>query len=135
MAASGIYPKSRLDALTDGIYAVAMTLLVLDIRLPEELHPQSDGDLVAALLHLWPKLLPYAISFFALGFHWMSIVKTRTRAERVSIHHAIWTLFDLLLVTFVPFSATVLGRHPERAALCASTLRISRCWRLSDCGS
>jgi len=111
-----IYPRSRLDALTDGIYAVAMTLLVLDIRLPEDVHALSEGSLLVALVKLLPKLIPYIISFLVLGFHWMSMIKTRTRAEYIGGHHAALTIFDLLFVTFLPFSATLLGRFPDRAA-------------------
>jgi uncharacterized membrane protein len=43
-----MYPKSRVDALTDGLFAVAMTILVLDLRLPDEFHPDRSG-LVHAL--------------------------------------------------------------------------------------
>jgi TMEM175 potassium channel family protein len=43
------YPKIRIDALTDGIFAVAMTILVLDLRLPEEFHPVDDGAMATAL--------------------------------------------------------------------------------------
>ena len=126
MTETGIYPRARLDALTDGIYAVAMTLLVLDIRLPEEARDLSNAELFSALVHLWPKLLPYIISFLVLGFHWMSTVKTRTRAEHVGRHHAMWMLFGLLLVTFLPFTATVLGRFPGRAtAVCLYSANIA----------
>jgi Endosomal/lysosomal potassium channel TMEM175 len=59
-----MYPKLRLDALTDGIFAVAMTILVLDLRLPEEFHAVDDNAMARALLGLWPKFLPYALSFY-----------------------------------------------------------------------
>ena len=41
-----MYPKARLDALSDGIFAVAMTLLVLDVRLPEDFHPHNAAELL-----------------------------------------------------------------------------------------
>jgi uncharacterized membrane protein len=47
-------PKARLDALHDGIFSVAMTLLVLDVRLPEEFHPRDAAELLQAIAGLWP---------------------------------------------------------------------------------
>jgi uncharacterized membrane protein len=52
-----MYPKARLDALTDGIFAVAMTLLVLELRVPDQ--PVADSAaLWQALKDLWPKFFP-----------------------------------------------------------------------------
>ena len=62
-----LYPVARIDALTDGIFAVAMTLLVLDIRLPENLAVHDRAGLLQALMDLWPKFVPYALSFMVLG--------------------------------------------------------------------
>ena len=52
-----MYPKVRIHTLTDGIFAVAMTILVLDLRLPEEFHPVDDGDLAKALLGTLAEIL------------------------------------------------------------------------------
>jgi Endosomal/lysosomal potassium channel TMEM175 len=62
-----MYPRARLDALTDGVFAVAMTLLVLDVRLPENFEPQNATELIEALRGLVPKFVPYVISFIVLG--------------------------------------------------------------------
>jgi len=58
-----MFSKARLDALSDGIFAVAMTLLILDVRLPEDFHPQDGAELLRGLADLWPKFLPYVLSF------------------------------------------------------------------------
>ena len=58
-----MFAKSRLDALHDGIFSVAMTLLVLDVRLPEDFHPRDAAELTSAIGNLWPKFLPYLLSF------------------------------------------------------------------------
>jgi uncharacterized membrane protein len=110
------YPKSRLDALTDGVYGVAMTLLVIDIRLPDDLRSTDPGALVSALVALWPKFLPYLISFFVLGLRWMSNVQIVTTSERASAQYARWWLVSLFLTTCVPFTTIVLGRFPREIA-------------------
>jgi uncharacterized membrane protein len=110
-----MYPKARLDALTDGLFGVAMTLLVLDIRLPEDFHPQDQTELIHALLALWPKFFPYVISFLVLGLRWMSGVTIKIRSETVGANYALCWLGYLLLITCVPFTTIVVGRFPNHA--------------------
>lgn len=107
-----MYPKNRIDALTDGIYAVAMTLLVLDIRLPEDFHPHSDRELVDALLGLWPRLFPYVISFLILGRRWYGSLGDKGEASIVTYAFSRWWMFSMLLVTCFPFTTLVMGRYP-----------------------
>ena len=57
-----MYPKARIDALTDGIFAVAMTILILDVRLPEDFHPVDDGAIAHALIGHIDHPIPTAIS-------------------------------------------------------------------------
>jgi uncharacterized membrane protein len=52
-----MYPRARFDTMTDGIFAVAMTLLVLDLRLPKGLHPDDGQKLAEGLYELMPKFL------------------------------------------------------------------------------
>jgi len=69
---------ARLDALSDGVFGVAMTLLVLELRLPEDFNPADDQEFLKALLALWPKFLPYVLSFLVLGLRWRALVRART---------------------------------------------------------
>jgi uncharacterized membrane protein len=111
-----MYPKNRLDALTDGIFAVGMTILVLDLRIPDEAAVGADeASLLRALLALGPKLLPYLLSFYVLGVSWLSLVKARSRGETVGEAYAKWSLFYLLFVTLVPFSTVLMGRFTSHA--------------------
>src|SRR5215471_13723022 len=109
--AERLYPRSRLDALSDAVFGVAMTLLVLDVRLPEEFRPSSAWELVNGLLALWQKFFPYVLSFLVLGLRWLSNVQLRTRSEWFGREYAVWWLLYLLLVTCVPFTTMVVGRH------------------------
>jgi uncharacterized membrane protein len=110
-----MYPKARLDALHDGIFSVAMTLLVLDVRLPDDFHPADGGELVHGLIKLWPKFLPYFLSFMVLGLRWIASIQIRGRAEYFNREYVNWWLFYLLLITFVPFSTIVVGRYAPLA--------------------
>lgn len=110
-----MYPRHRLEALADGIFGVAMTLLVLEIRIPDGADPKSDGDMVALLISLWPKIWPYMLSFLVLGIRWRELVAERTNQREVNKRYVNWSLANLLLVTFVPFSTLLIGRYASMA--------------------
>jgi len=103
-----MYPRARLDTLSDAIFGVAMTLLILDVRLPEEFHPRDGHELLADLLGLAPKFIPYVFSFVVR--RWLASVQVRSRAEHVGRTYFYWWLLNLILITCVPFSTVVVGR-------------------------
>jgi len=109
--AERLYPRARLDALSDAVFGVAMTLLVLDVRLPEDFRPHSAQELLDGLLGLWPKFFPYALSFFVLGLRWLLNAQLRTRSEWFGREYAMWWLVYLFLITCVPFTTMVVGRY------------------------
>ena len=105
--------RNRIEALTDGVFAVAMTLLVLDIKVPEPQQSEGVADLPVRLLALWPKLLSYAISFVILGVYWvghhiqLSFIR---RADRPLL----WiNVLFLLWVALVPFSTALLSEYSK----------------------
>ncbi len=109
-AASSIVGLStrRIEALSDGVFAIAMTLLILDIRVPQL---GSAHGLGAALIALWPKLVSYALSFVMVGVFWVGHhveFNYVRRADRLSL----WiNILFLMCVAFVPFSASLLGEY------------------------
>jgi uncharacterized membrane protein len=106
------FPKSRLDALADAIFAFAMTLLVLEIRLPPGLAIHDGAALIAHLKTLGSEFLAYAISFFVLAAHWRGDVALR-HDETVSHGVFGWSLVYLFFVTAVPFSSSVVGHYGD----------------------
>lgn len=104
-------PKLRLDALTDGVFAVAMTLLVIDLKLPESFHPKDAAELMHHIAELGSQVIVYAISFYVLGLRWTGMVQLAPSGEAVSEQYTRWALLHLLLITFVPFTTMVVGRH------------------------
>jgi uncharacterized membrane protein len=108
-------PKSRLDALTDGVFAVAMTLLVIDLRLPQNFHPANASELLHGLAGLWNQALVYVISFYVLSLRWTELVRKSPRNEMVSERYTKWALVHLLPVTLVPFTTTVVAGYVSLA--------------------
>jgi uncharacterized membrane protein len=95
--------------LTDGLFAVAMTILVLDLHLPEGLHPEQAG-LSQALDGLWSKFFPYAVSFYMLGSIWLANVRIGSKGEALPSRYVSWWLVYLLIATCLPFSTSVVSR-------------------------
>lgn len=110
----------RLAALSDGIFAVAMTLLLLDLHVPAKELIHREADLWRALATLSPQLLVYLMSFMTLGIFWLgqqTQLNQLTRSDR----NLTWIhLAFLFLVTIMPFSTRLLAEFPGyRAALVA----------------
>ena len=108
----------RLAALSDGIFAVAMTLMVLDLRLPAAATLHSEHDLWRALWALLPRLLTYLMSFLTLGIFWVG-QQTQLNYLARSDRHLSWIhLGFLFAVTLSPFSTMLLAEFMAyRAAL------------------
>jgi len=108
----------RLAALSDGVFAVAMTLLVLDLRAPAAGAIHSEHELGRALLALSPRLLMYMMSFMTLGIFWVGQQTQLNHLER-SNRSLTWIhLTFLFVVTVTPFSTALLAEHTQyRTAL------------------
>ncbi|MGA8310312.1 MAG: TMEM175 family protein [Terriglobales bacterium] len=110
----------RLAALSDGVFAVAMTLLVLDLRVPAMESIHSESDLRHALLALSPRLLMYLMSFITLGIFWVG-QQTQLNHLARSDRSLSWIHISFLFaVSITPFSTTLLAEFPRyRTALLA----------------
>ncbi len=110
--------KGRLDALTDGVFAFAMTLLVVNLDLPENFHPSSAAELISALLSLGGTLIAYVVTFLVLASFWLGRARTKEEPESASGAYAWSVLFHLFFVTLLPFSMIVAGRYNLAPAIC-----------------
>jgi uncharacterized membrane protein len=103
----GLMSPERLVTFCDAVFAIAMTLLALELHLPEDgLH---GGDLTAALLATWPKVLSFAISFAAIAQFWRAHLRAFTWIDRVDTRLVTLNLLLLMVVCFLPFPTAVLG--------------------------
>jgi len=100
--------KQRLEAFSDGVFAIVITLLILDIRIPN-VQPTALG---AALVTILPQVLTYILSFFIVGLYWH--IHHQVAAQVKLIDEAfIWlNLVWLLFVSMLPFPTALLGRYP-----------------------
>jgi uncharacterized membrane protein len=96
------------EAFSDGVFAIAATLLILNVQLP---NGNPAGRLPAALLQLWPHYATYCASFLTIGIMWINHHALFTRITRVDRPLVLFNLGLLMVIAFVPFPTAVLGDH------------------------
>lgn len=120
------YDVGRLLALSDGIFAVAMTLLVVGIPVPVLTHA-TDKNLQSAVGDLLPNLIGFGVSFMVVGLYWTVHRRILRGVVRADGGAASVNLLLLLLVCLVPFSAALLSHYgdlPTAVVLYASNLAL-----------
>jgi uncharacterized membrane protein len=105
--------KNRIEALSDGIFAIAMTLLVLELHVPTLPHDAPNVIVEPALWKLLPKLATYGVSFISLGVFWVghhNMYHAIRRANRTLL----WlNILFFMFVSLLPFSTSVLNAFPQ----------------------
>jgi TMEM175 potassium channel family protein len=114
----GLHGPERVIALSDGVYAIALTLLILDIRLPELPQPVSSQEFEVALLALQPQLFSYALSFAVIGIFWLAHHRYFRYIKRVDSTLSVLNLLSLFWVAFIPFPTALVGQYAPSQALC-----------------
>ena len=108
---------SRVEAFSDGVFAIAITLLILDIKIPAA----GGGALARELLRQWPSYLSFLISFAFIGIMWINHHRLFTHIARCDDVLLVLNLLLLLGVVVVPFPTAVVAMHlgepDQRAAL------------------
>ena len=107
----GYLPLHRSEALTDGIFAVAMTLLVIELKLPDHGLIHSADDLVAALVALVPKAIAWTMSFFVLALFWIGHHRVFAFVRHADAKLVVLNLLQLAVVSLMPFSSALSGEY------------------------
>ena len=105
------YGIGRLMAFTDGVFAIAITLLVLNVPVPDISQADAMSRLPAALLATGPRLLTFALSFFLVGFYWIRHHQLFRQLFDVDVWLLWLNLVVLFFVCLLPFSSGVVGRY------------------------
>ena len=107
MAETGV--NTRLEAFCDGVFAIALTLLIIDIKLPSTERIGSNAELWRALLHLAPSVFAFLLSFVIILITWVNHHATLSLIHRSSAPFIYANGLLLLTVVFIPFPTALLG--------------------------
>jgi uncharacterized membrane protein len=99
-------PKARLDAFADGVFAIVITLLVLELTVPE-----GSVNIISGLLQEWPVFLAYLISFAFIGSVWISHSSITCLMKKETPHSYHLTLLMLFFVSLLPFTTKLMATH------------------------
>ena len=108
--------SGRAEAFSDGVFAIAITLLVLDLRLP------GGGTLTHQLLHVWPQYFAYLVSFLTIGIMWMNHHTMLAHVSRVDRPLLVINLLLLMAVVVIPFPTSLVAEHLRGAGGVAATV-------------
>ena len=95
---------NRLEAFSDGVFAIAATLLILNVVEPA-------GPLGQGLLHIWPSYVAYAVSFVTIGVIWINHHGVMAQIARVDRLFLLVNVIFLMLIAFIPFPTRLLAEH------------------------
>ncbi len=105
---------ARLETFSDGVFAIAATLLILDVRLP------AGSSVTHGLLAIWPSYAAYAISFLTIGIMWINHHTVFRQIGRVDRTFLTISVVFLMVIAFVPFPTHVLADHLHHDATAAA---------------
>jgi uncharacterized membrane protein len=106
---------SRIESYSDAVFAIAATVLVLEIRVPAIVH-HTPFEFWHALFVLWPQFLAYVTSFLVIGIYWLnhhSVFEYLARVDRPIVWR---NLILLLMISFIPFPTAVITRYVDMPA-------------------
>ncbi len=103
--------KHRLEALSDGIYAIALTLLVLELKVPVLEYRVGEAEFQQALLHLLPKALTWLLSFWVMVMFWLAQLRLYRLTKAVDWSMVWIELMQLALISLLPFSTGLMGEY------------------------
>jgi uncharacterized membrane protein len=109
----------RIEAFSDGVFAIAITLLVLGIKVPKAHELGADGNLGSTLIKLWPHYLAFVTSFITIFAKWVNHHRIFSFIQRTDHPFLYWNGLLLLFITFMPFPTGLLAEyllHPEAKA-------------------
>ena len=98
--------KKRLEAFSDGVLAIIITIMVLELK-------QPDGDKLNDLLTLWPTMLSYFVSFLFISVYWVNHHMLFQMTEKINSKILWCNLLWLFVMSFVPFATSWVGRYPQ----------------------
>lgn len=107
------FSKNRIEALTDGIFAIAMTILVLNIDVSKISEMVLQGGLDSALWEMFPIFYSYFLGFFLLAVLWLSQNKQYLHVNKVDANYLWINLLGLMLISLIPFSTSLISEYGD----------------------
>lgn len=107
------FSKHRTELFSDAVFAIIITLLVLEIKAPVLKDHQSSDELLEALREMAPKIISWVVSFFFVAVMWVQHHNVLRMADRID-YGTVWiNMLFLLCLSFIPFPTALMGEYPH----------------------
>ena len=103
----------RAVMFNDAVFAIALTLLVLELRLPEGLKLNSAADMWHSLKEMMPKFLAFILSAVLVGGNWISVMNVQRIVARMDLFFVADLVLYLIIISLIPFCCYLIGTYPE----------------------
>ena len=108
------FAKSRLEAFSDGVFAIVITLLVLELKVPHMGRAQSNAEVAHVLLMVLPKIFSWVVSFFFVALIWLHHHQIMHMSTATN-YRVVWiNTFLLLFLSLLPFPTAMMGEYPRQ---------------------
>ncbi len=104
-------PNARLETFCDGVFAIALTLLVIEIKIPHNAEIKNTSDFWLALKHMAPSMLAFLLSFVIIFITWVNHHASLKLGNKSSVTFIYANGFLLLTVAFLPFPTALIGEY------------------------
>lgn len=104
-------PNTRLETFCDGVFAIALMLLIIDIKLPSTVEFSSTNEIWQALKHIMPSIFAFILSFIIIFITWVNHHNAFKMVNKSSISFIYANGFLLLTVVFIPFPTSLVGEN------------------------
>jgi len=130
-------PNYRLEAFSDGVFAIALTLLIIDIKIPQADSVHSDKELWIALAHQWPSWLAFFVSFITILISWVAHSNAFKLIAKPTSRHTYANGLLLFSIIVLPYFTGVLAEYIKTAQAkpainlyCGFSLLLSLSWNI-----
>ncbi len=107
------FNTNRLEALTDGVFAISMTILVLSIEVPARNQISNQGDLLDHMFRQSYDFFSYLVSFLVIASVWVSSIKRMHTLKKIDYSHLWMSITSLFFVTMIPFTTSLMSDYAE----------------------
>ena len=104
-------PNSRLEAFCDGVFAIALTLLIIDIKIPSSIEISNTADFWLALKHISPSIIAFVLSFIIILITWVNHHHALKHVNKSCTPFIFANGLLLLTVVFLPFPTALMGEY------------------------
>lgn len=106
----------RLSLFNDAVYAIVLTLLILEIHIPELIQANSFSEMFESLQHLYPKFSAFLLTALMVGANWMSSINIQRIVTKINPTYIVTMITYLIIISILPFCGALIGNYPNNPA-------------------